>query len=125
MKSRLQWMPPALLLSRRLACGSALGGNQSALNPQGPLADRISELWWYMFAVLTAGYVVTLVILFWALWHGRRGKRPGFVKSRNVVLIWGLAIPGVVFTTVLFYSVLVGQAMSVEPYKNALTIHIT
>lgn len=125
MNSQLRRLVSALLLLVKLTLASALGGNQSALNPQGPLAGRISELWWYMFSVLTAGYAVTLVILTWALRQGRRGERPDFAKSRNIVLLWGLAIPGAVFTTVLFYSVLVGQSMSVEPYKNALTIHIT
>src|SRR4051794_19168381 len=74
MRSPLQRVTLALF-SLQLAVGATLGGNQSVLNPQGPLAERISQLWWYMFWVLTAGYVLTLVILCGAVWRGKRGDR--------------------------------------------------
>jgi cytochrome c oxidase subunit 2 len=78
-----------------------------------------------MFSALSAGYVVTIMFLFWAVRKARQGERPGFEKSKRFILIWGLTIPGAVFLSVLFYSVIVGQTLSVKPYKDALTIHVT
>ena len=40
-------------------------------------------------------------------------------------MAWGLAIPVLVLTTVLFYSVGVGRMFATEPFRDAMTVHVT
>ena len=102
-----------------------LGGNQSALNPQGPLAVEIAGLSWFLIVVLSAAWIITMLLLGYALIQARRARRASDVVSRNVVIAWGIAVPLVVLATVLVYSVGVGNAMSVTPFKDAMTVHVT
>jgi cytochrome c oxidase subunit 2 len=51
---------------------SSCGGTQSALNPTGPKALSISRLWWLMFYVCTAVFILVLVAMLWAVFHARR-----------------------------------------------------
>ena len=102
-----------------------LGGNQSALNPQGPLAVEIAGLSWFLIIVLSAAWLITMLLLGYALIQARRQRRASDAASRNVVIVWGIAVPLVVLAVVLVYSVGVGNAMSVTPFKDALTVHIT
>ena len=102
-----------------------LGGNESALNPQGPLSAEIAGLSWYLIVVLSIAWAITMLLLGYALVQGRRARRPNDTLSRNVIIAWGVAVPLVVLATVLVYSVRVGNAMSVTPFKDALTVHVT
>jgi heme/copper-type cytochrome/quinol oxidase subunit 2 len=58
-----------------LACYSAsagCGGNQSALEPAGPGAARIGDLWWLMLFVCAAVFALVMLMLLWALVRRRR-----------------------------------------------------
>ena len=48
-------------------------GRHSALDPAGPQAERIGDLWWLMFWVCTAVFLAVLAALLLALLRGRRG----------------------------------------------------
>lgn len=102
-----------------------IGGNQSALNPQGPIAGGIADLSWYLIIVLSVAWAITMLMLIYALIQGRRAHRPNEALSRNVIIGWGVVVPLIVLATVLVYSVGVGNAMSVTPFKDALTIQVT
>jgi cytochrome c oxidase subunit 2 len=105
--------------------GFLAGGNQSVLNPQGPHALSISQLNNYMTVVLSIAYVITMAMLAWALLRGRHGQHPGEKLSSHVVIAWGLAIPIVVLLSILFYSVGVGRMFATEPFRDAMTVHVT
>lgn len=102
-----------------------IGGNQSVLNPQGPLAGSIAGLSNYMTLVLSAAYVLTMIFIVWAILRGRRGDRPDFRKSQMLVALLGFALPTIVFFSIFLYSVTVGRAMSTAPYKDDPTISVT
>ena len=61
-------LPPALL--------QAWDGVQSALEPAGIQAERISNLWWAFFAILTAIWLAVMVMLAYGLVRGRRRAAP-------------------------------------------------
>jgi cytochrome c oxidase subunit 2 len=102
-----------------------MGGNQSVLNPQGPHALSIAHLNNYMTVVLSVAYVITMALLAWAVFRGRHGRHPGEGLARNVVIVWGLAVPIVVLLSILFYSVGVGRMFATEPFRDAMTVHVT
>ncbi|MDW7772636.1 MAG: c-type cytochrome [Desulfobulbaceae bacterium] len=80
-------------------------GKQAAtehmLNPAGPAAARIEEIWWEMLAVYGVVYLVTLALLFWALRSRRREKLPG----SRFVLIAGFVIPTLILVVMLIAAI--------------------
>ncbi|MCL7489452.1 MAG: c-type cytochrome [Desulfobulbaceae bacterium] len=73
------------------------------LNPAGPAAARIAEIWWEMLVVYGIVYLVTMALLVWALAIRRReGSRPG----SRFVFIAGFVIPTVILVIMLFAAIL-------------------
>jgi cytochrome c oxidase subunit 2 len=68
------------------AAGSLAGcaGNQSALDPAGVQASRISDVWWFYFWVTAAVYLAVIVAMFVALVRGLRRVEPS--SAANVPL---------------------------------------
>jgi cytochrome c oxidase subunit II len=54
---------------------SSCAGRQSALDPAGPQADRIGQLWWFMFWACTAVFIVVMMALAYAIVRGRRARQ--------------------------------------------------
>jgi cytochrome c oxidase subunit 2 len=53
---------------------TSCGGVQSALNPAGPQAARISRLWWLMLSVCTAVFVTVCISIATAVQHSRKKR---------------------------------------------------
>src|SRR5215208_3463870 len=49
----------------------ACAGSQSALDPAGPQAGRISGIWWLMFWVCSAVFVIVMAFLLFAVFRPR------------------------------------------------------
>src|SRR4051794_28499179 len=62
-------LPSAFCL---LSLLSGCGGVQSALNPMGPQAGRISRLWWLMLYVCTAVFIIVIISIFVAVLRSRK-----------------------------------------------------
>ena len=97
---------------------------QSALAPAGIQAARIEWLWWLMFWVSAAVFVLVLGALFLAVRRGRSAdpERPSestlFVGVNAAVAVTVAALIGL-----LFASVVTGRAIGSAP-ENALTIKV-
>src|SRR5436305_270820 len=52
-------------------------GNPSALDPAGPSAGSIADLFWFFLVVCTVVYVLTIGALAWAVLRSRRRRRQG------------------------------------------------
>ena len=48
------------------------GGIQSSIEPAGPNAESLARLWWLMFWVCTAVYVLVMIALVFAIRKGRK-----------------------------------------------------
>src|SRR5688572_21410934 len=71
---------------------SGCAGVQSALDPAGPQAERISRLWWLMFWVCLVVFAAVIVALGYALRRGRRREAPDNspeAESRTTKIIVG------------------------------------
>lgn len=100
------------------ACCAALfsgacTGMQSALDPRGPQADRIHELWWLLLVVCTLVFFAVVIALGLALLRRGRIERidptdgePGKVK----VIIGATAVTAVILAGFVAYSVVVSRA---------------
>lgn len=97
---------------------------QSALHPAGPAAEAIAWLWWLMFWICTAVFVIVLVLLGIGLAR-RRGKdrRPTQPLGTKFIVIGGIILPAIVLIGLLIANLQTTLALrEVEP---ALTIRVT
>lgn len=116
-------MAAALLVA---GCGSP----QSILTTHSPQAHNIMLLWWWMLAAATIVFAGAIAMLLIA-WF-RRGK-PGlpFVGEREnlnqgLVLLFGIAVPGVVLVVLFAVSnvYLIQQTSPPAPSSTAMTINV-
>jgi cytochrome c oxidase subunit II len=117
----------ALMATTSLLVGCE--GVQSALDPAGPQAARISHLWWVMLAVCTAVFTLVLGALLYAMFHSRRSDSA--VADLNTRRRISITIAGAVAATVivlfilLIASVSAGRGLSTLSTTGALTIEVT
>lgn len=90
------------------------------LDPAGPVAARIAELWWLLFWLGTLVFAAVVVLLAAAVVRGRRASpgRPSGHPSgeRAFVLAAGAAIPAVILIAVLVSTV--GAGLAIAPPRE-------
>ena len=83
----------------------------STLDPHGPAAAQITQLWWVMLAFGTAVFLLVVGLLFAALLRGRRGTSETDPDStsvdmgRNWPILGGILLPLVVIGIIFGYSI--------------------
>lgn len=110
------------------------GGIQSALNPAGPNAGSLSRLWWLMFYVNAAVYVLVMLALVIAIRKGTRQRDLNPVlnpspqpetRRRNAVLS-AVIVTTLVLFVFLIYSFSTGRSLTADiGQKNGLSIEVT
>ncbi|MDX1655527.1 MAG: cytochrome c oxidase subunit II [Candidatus Competibacteraceae bacterium] len=113
---------PALL---PLLCPLALAGCaviKSTLDPAGPAAAELAELWWVMAAgaVLIYGLVIGVAIYATRIDPGRHGPKSEYL----LILGGGVFLPVVVLTTLVVYSFTLGPELKRELGPEALRIEV-
>ena len=113
------------------SCG---GGIQSATNPAGPNAANLSRLWWLMFYVTAAVYVLVMIAVAIAIRKGTRARDLSPVLNpspqtetgkRNAVLS-ATVVTVVILFVFLIYSYSTGRALTADlGQKNGLSIEVT
>jgi cytochrome c oxidase subunit 2 len=110
-------------------CRGAL--NQSALEPAGPQAQKIADLWWFAFWVAAGVYVLTIGTLLWAAWRARRRERAGEPLAADADRRMRRGVTGAIAASVvillvfLVYDMSVGRTLSPVPTKHPITIEVT
>ncbi|HEX5875819.1 MAG TPA: cytochrome c oxidase subunit II, partial [Pyrinomonadaceae bacterium] len=114
---------------------SSCGGIHNAINPAGPQAGNISDLWWLMFWVCTIVFVLVIVALLIGLKKSTREEQlttpvldPPVESEhrRRTVVIAALSITVVILFVFTIASFLTGRSLSAElADKDGLTIEIT
>jgi cytochrome c oxidase subunit 2 len=109
-------------------------GIQNAINPAGPNAASLDRLWWLMFWVCTAVYVLVMIAVVVAIRKGtrRRDLNPVLNPSaqterhkRNAVLS-AISVSVVILFVFLIYSYSTGRALTADlAHKNGLAIEVT
>ncbi len=105
-----------LALAFALLAGCHPGHRQSALHPASDAAGNIATLWWVMFGVLAASFVLVMVLLYLAIMrkpaaHPEAEQR----RTRRLVIGGGFVFPGVVLLGMLFYSLGTSVALRRPP----------
>ena len=110
------------------------GGIQSALNPAGPNAGSLAWLWWLMFYVSAAVYILVMIGLAIAIKNGRRERdlnpvlnpRPETERRMRNVILSALGITVAILFLFLLSSFRVGRSLTADlKDKNGLSIEVT
>jgi cytochrome c oxidase subunit 2 len=93
----------------------------SALMPMGPAAAEIASLWW---AMAFTGTAILAAVTLLTLWYLTPLRRPRWLVGRGLVIGGGIALPIVLLTGLLLWSLPVGQRLAAAP-PDALRIEIS
>ncbi len=94
---------------------------RGSLDPRGPVAGEIADLWWWMLAVAAVVFLAVLVLLGVSL----RSRRTGERVARRLVVAGGVVMPAVVLTAVLVVSVATTNAIPFAAGPGALRVEVT
>ena len=99
---------------------------QSIIHPAGVAAERISDLWWLMFAICTAVWFAVAIAATIAIRRGHRGTAAGTTDRRiagHVAAAGGVSL--VALIALLTQSVVTGRALNNMRTPDALRINVT
>jgi cytochrome c oxidase subunit II len=108
-------------------------GNQASLNSGGLQAGRIERLWWLMFAIILAVYVIVLAWFGTAVYRSRTSAavndippqvNPAADRRSTLVVGAAITITVVLLFVILTASVLTGHAIANLNSKNPVTIDV-
>jgi cytochrome c oxidase subunit II len=95
---------------------------QSMLHPEGPAAQEIATLWWILFGIGTAVFVVTMLALFVGIWLGGKGRERPPLGNRFVV-VTGIVLPAIILLVTMYFALAATPKMYV-PDNTAVTIEV-
>lgn len=105
-------------------CLSSCSNAPSVLEPRGPAAAQLAQLWWVLFTIATIVFVIVLALLGYGLFRSRRQAGNGGIgNGRWFVGIGGALIPALVLVGVMVYTVGIQSVLS-TPADPALTIQL-
>lgn len=115
----IAWPRIALTLPLVATAVTGCRGAQSMLDPAGPAATMIVDVWWWMAAgaVLVLGLVMAL--LWWALTHPRHRLADG--RGVGLIIAGGIALPTVLLIVLLVYGTHIGKkAKTLDAHRPLL-----
>jgi cytochrome c oxidase subunit II len=127
--------PVCLVSSLLIAQPSILfqdGIKQSVLDPAGPIAWRINDLWWLYFIVLLSVFCAVMVALCAAILRRRGNRLHPDLSSEHIterkllkVVVSSVVVTAVILFSVLFMDVVTGRAISPVDSEFSVTIKVT
>jgi len=134
MRRLLRYSRLLLTLGLISACASlppAVPNSQSALDPHGPAAAHIAQLWWLMLGFGTAIFLLVIGLVTAALLRGRRATSATPATGnhgdtgRNWPIVGGILLPLIVIGIVFGYSIYTLAAIENPAGSAALKIQVT
>jgi cytochrome c oxidase subunit II len=117
-----------LILAAAVAGAALLAGcheehQQSVLHPASPPAQRVADLWWFMFWLLTGVFLITMLLLLAAILRGRRRPdRPVAGLGNGFIVISGIILPAIILLALLVVSV--QTTINLRMPESDLTIEV-
>ena len=82
------------------------GGARSIVDPKGSEASRIAGIWWLMFGLASAVYIVVAGCILYAATRGRRlANRPSRLREHWLIWIGGVIVPFVILMVLAVVTV--------------------
>lgn len=99
-------------------------GAPSAMEPRGPAAAHVAQLWWVLLGTASVVSLIVFALLGYALFRSRRRAGSALGDGRVFITIAGAVLPAVILIGVMVYTVGVQSALA-NPRGSALTIEVT
>ena len=103
-----------------------IGGNQAMFNPQGPAAQSIAGLGWFLLGLCAVVYVLVLAALFWSLLRRRRDgdDLPTTTRSLTRWVAGATALTAVTLVLISITSFAAGRGLTQPSGPGAVTIDV-
>jgi cytochrome c oxidase subunit 2 len=121
-----------------LMLGGCAGHQQSVVDPRGPFAGRIADLWWFFFWLLATIFIIVLALTLWTLTRRRRGieQEPLEVthlpSEHTESRLTGVVAAATVATVVILFILLIDSVVTGKAdadlgdrTKSAMVIELT
>lgn len=124
MRSKISKIFPKFILLPLAALLIGCEAAPSTFAPKGPAAEQISQLWWVMFGMGTAVYIVVMGLMLLALF---RRQKPAFLtgNGRRLIVVGGLIVPVIILIVVYGFTLSTLSALSPGQQESNLTIEVT
>jgi cytochrome c oxidase subunit 2 len=128
--------PPARPITRRaayvaLGCAATValaacaGSSPSTVHPEGSESREIANVWWLMFGLAVAVYLVVAALIVYALLRGRRkSTEPSRLRENTFIWVGGVVVPAVILFVLGVVTVTTSNAIR-KPSSHALAIDVT
>ncbi|MFL6216535.1 MAG: cytochrome c oxidase subunit II [Blastocatellia bacterium] len=107
---------------------TAYGRVQSSLDPAGPDSLRISRLWWLMFGISTAVFLLVLGFLLHGIYRARRREAAATDEESKQRMTRAVTAATTLTTLILFVilvaSVMTGRAISTRPDSDVIDVEV-
>jgi cytochrome c oxidase subunit II len=117
----------AAVVALALAAAACSDDAPSSLDPKGPNAERIAEVWWLMFGLATLVYVVVGGFILIAAFRGRGTDegRPSKISDNAFIWAGGVLAPVVILAVLAVVTVDSTNDLRPRPTGDALRIEVT
>ncbi|MDP9072454.1 MAG: cytochrome c oxidase subunit II [Actinomycetota bacterium] len=108
------------------ACGSE--SSPSTLDPKGPGAERIADVWWLMFGLAAAVYVVVASLIVAAAVRGRGTEgegRPSRITDSTFIWVGGVIGPAAILGILAVVTVDATEDLRGEERRAPLRVEVT
>lgn len=128
MRTRMRWVWAVVGLAV-IAAACAPNAQQDSLNPQGPYADKVYDLFVPVFWIATAVFVVVEgILIFFVIRYRRRKNRPAQmppqIHGNNRLEIAWTILPALILAGVAVPTVTTIFELAREPEGNALEVNV-
>ncbi len=117
----------AVVVAVTTLAGCGNGSSPSILDRAGNESDHVASLWWLMFGLAAAVYVLVAGLVLWAIARGRRRERGQAPKRgpSDGLFIWGggLLMPVAVLAVLAVVTVTTTKDVR-QPSSDELRIHV-
>lgn len=123
----LRWSRRSIVLMLILTMLSGCTHAPSMLEPQGPAATVVADLWWLLFWMATAVLVLVMGFLLLALWRPRRAAaaEATAVRRGSRIILWaGIITPTAILLVVFVATLWTLRALATPARADELTIHV-
>jgi cytochrome c oxidase subunit II len=107
--------------------GCATPATPNALDPRGPAAAEIAALWWFIFWLAVAVFVVVMILYLLAIIFSRRrdpdAPKP-FAARPAFLVIAGVVVPALILIALLVASVRTTSALMTPSAVDVVTIDV-
>lgn len=95
------------------------------MDPRGPVAQAMADLWWLMLWLGVAVFIVFMVLLAVGLFRKPSLDDDQGSRANRWIIIWGIAAPFVVIVVVFVATISAMRAVPTDAPDNALIVDIT